>query len=203
MFQYLKGKIEEIHKDNFLIEVNNIGYKVYAPTSTLQGLNNLEGVQKIYTYVHIKEDGWTIYGFLTREELDTFELLISVSGVGPKVANGILSACSPSRFAMLIASSDVKSLSKLPGIGAKTSQRIILELKDKIDMEELLGADSFKQQEVRVGENKVVDEAVEAMISLGYSVQEAKDAVSHNYKDGQTVEIVIKNALVYIAKKKI
>lgn len=203
MFQYLKGKIEEIHKDNFLIEVNNIGYKVYAPASTLQGLSNIEGVQKIYTYVHIKEDGWTIYGFLTREELDTFELLISVSGVGPKVANGILSACSPSRFAMLIAGSDVKSLSKLPGIGAKTSQRIILELKDKIDMDELLGADSFKQQEVRVGENKVVDEAVEAMISLGYSVQEAKDAVSHNYQDGQTVEVVIKNALVYIAKKKI
>lgn len=201
MFQYLKGKIEEIHKDSFIIEVNNIGYKVYAPASTLDGLKKIEGIQKVYTYVHVKEDGWTIYGFLTREELDTFELLISISGVGPKVANGILSACSPSRFAMLIAGSDVKSLSKLPGIGAKTSQRIILELKDKIDMEDLLGAESFKDQGIKAGENKVVDEAVEAMISLGYSVQEAKDAVSHNYKDGQDVDVVIKNALAYIYTK--
>jgi Holliday junction DNA helicase RuvA len=211
MFQYLKGSIEEIFNDYCIIEVNNIGYKVAASANTLSELQKLKdkdlNEHKIFTYVHVKEDGWTIYGFLSREELKVFELLITVSGVGPKIACGILSVCSPSRFVMLVAAADVKGLSKLPGIGAKTAQRIILELKDKVNMFnnmlEETGADKLNLNGNNGGDssNNIINEAVEALLALGYSATEAKNTVSGVIKENDTIEMVIKKALTSMMKK--
>jgi Holliday junction DNA helicase RuvA len=211
MFQYLKGSIEEIFNDYCIIEVNNIGYKVSASANTLSELQKLKDAaiteHKVFTYVHVKEDGWTIYGFLSREELNVFELMITVSGIGPKIACGILSVCSPSRFIMLVAASDVKGLSKLPGIGAKTAQRLILELKDKVNMFNNMldgaSADNLNLSEMnnQDSSNHIINEAIEALLALGYSAVEAKNTISKVIKENDTIEAVIKKALTSMMKK--
>ena len=231
MFQYLKGEVVEIYKDFFILEVGNVGYKIFAPSSTIQRLIMNKEIYKIYTYVQIREDSWTIYGFKTRVELKAFELLLTVSGVGPKVACGIISGCSPKKIAMLIASSDSRSLSKLPGIGPKTAQRIILELKDKAELLELStspnnqgdynsqedgGVNNSKENEKFDDEyfdndyskepasgapSNTADEAIEALISLGYTVNEAKTAVSACYKENCSIENLIKQSLSYSGRK--
>jgi Holliday junction DNA helicase RuvA len=211
MFQYLKGTIEDIFNDYCIIEVNNIGYKVSASANTLSELQKLKDAaiteRKIFTYVHVKEDGWTIYGFLTREELNVFELLITVSGVGPKIACGILSVCSPSRFIMLVAAADAKGLSKLPGIGAKTAQRIILELKDKVNIfNNMLDGSSGDALNLNDASNldssnHVINEAIEALLALGYSAVEAKNVVSKVAKENDTIETIVKKVLTSMMKK--
>lgn len=200
MFAFIKGKLDYKGNDHIIIEANGIGYKVSTSLSTIEKIGTSDSDVKVFTHLYVREDIVQLYGFLTREELSMFELLITVSGVGPKAAASLLSAVSPSRFALAVITDDAKTLIKAQGIGNKMAQRIILELKDKIKKEQLqeTGASSFE----KTPENNAssTSEAVSALMVLGYTPLEASRAVSAVYSEEMDVETVIKNALKGLAK---
>ena len=193
MFAYLKGKLEFIGENHIIIDVTGVGYKVYTSTSTMQKLPQLHQEVKVFTYLHIREDIMDLYGFISQEQLSMFELLISVSGVGPKAALGILSTISASAFALAVVASDAKTITKAPGIGKKLAERIILELKDKIKSQELIDMQQT-QNDFAVSANES-SEAVHALVVLGYSAGEAAKAVQAVQTEGLEVEEIIKQAL--------
>ncbi len=169
------------------------------PLTTTEAIGPVNEKVTLYTYFYVREDAMNLYGFLTQEELGMFELLITVSGVGPKAAMAVISAVSPSKFGLAVITDDVKSLVKAQGIGNKMAQRIILELKDKIKKEQL--ADIGKPETVAVGkENSRVSEAVSALMVLGYTALEASKAVSAVYSDEMDLESIIKGALKGLAR---
>ena len=194
MYHYIKGTV--VHKGvNFLVIDNNgVGYRVFTSDSVLQR-TALDKNEKIYTYLHIREDVMDLYGFLTQEELSTFEMLISVSGVGPKVGLALLSAIAPSEFALAVVTGNVKTITKAPGVGPKVAQRIILELKDKLKNDKLI------QQATLLEDETVTDgnEAVSALMVLGYSQSEAKKAVAQA-GNGENTENTVKAALKLLMK---
>ena len=132
MYAYIRGSLEIKSNDHVIVEANGIGYRIFMSSNAIQRLGDLNSIVKVFTHYHVREDNISLYGFCNLEELRMFELLISVSGVGAKSAIAILSNITPSKFALAVISNDVKELTKLPGIGAKSAQRIILELKDKL-----------------------------------------------------------------------
>lgn len=197
MYSYIKGTIEEINLDHIVIENNNIGYKINASTNTIKDLQ-IGKMAKIYTKLIVREDDMSLCGFSTKEEMKMFELLTSVSKIGPKVGIGILSFGSPGQLGAYILSEDVAKLSKAPGVGKKTAERIVLELKDKIDKNSIKFEPTLlTQAPIAVSQ----DEAVDALLALGYSPQEAKEAVSKCKKDGLNTEDIIKKSLSYIMSK--
>lgn len=191
MIYYLKGTIE-IKKDSFIIiDVNGIGYKVFMPDMEMQDLQVNE-TAKIYTYMRISEDEVNLYGFLTSEELAMFELLISVGGIGSKSALKILSNISPSKFALAVISNNVGELKKLPGIGAKTAQRIILELKDKMKTEEAV-EDAVEENTIVI--EGIVKDAADALQVLGYARKDIELALEKIDTKDLSVEDIIKLGL--------
>lgn len=196
MFYYLKGIIA--HKDeNFaVVDTGGVGYKVYTSYSNLSKME-LGTPSTLYTYMHIREDIMNIYGFLSKEELDFFELLISVSGVGPKAGLAVLSTLTPGELVIAVVTNDAKSISKAPGIGKKTAERIILELKDKIKDNEAKTAIETGGYEVISGET---NEAISALIVLGYTEQEAISAVKAVDSSKTKVEDIIKDALRFLVR---
>ncbi|MGL6107952.1 Holliday junction branch migration protein RuvA [Romboutsia sp.] len=197
MYSYIKGTIEEVHLDHIVIENNNIGYKISASTNTIKDLH-LGNMAKIYTKLIVREDDMSLSGFSTKEEMKMYELLTSVSKIGPKVGLGILSFASPGQLGAYILSEDVTKLSKAPGVGKKTAERIVLELKDKIDKNNVEFEPTLLSASP-IGVSK--DEAVDALIALGYSTAEAKEAVDKCKKDGLNTEDIIKKSLTYIMGK--
>lgn len=189
MFSYIKGTLEYIGKDYAVVDVNGVGYKINTAVSTL-GESKIKDNVKMYTYLHVREDVMVLYGFPNGQELEMFELLISISGVGPKAAVSIISNVSPSKFALCLVTSDVKTLTSAQGVGIKVAQRIILELKDKIKSDQLIEVD----QEVIMPANNATSEAINALMALGYSYQEAAKAVKSVERVGD-VEGIIKAAL--------
>ncbi len=194
MFYYLKGT-PALKGENFIvIDVGGVGYKVYTSASNLATVNS--DFVTFYTYMYIREDIMDIFGFLTTEELGLFENLISVSGVGPKAALAILSALSPKDLILAIISNDTKSITKAPGVGAKIAQRIILELKGKLSDEEIketaFGTETFIHSDNFA-------EAVNALVSLGYSAQEARHAMQ-TVPENLTLEDSIMAALKNLAR---
>ncbi|MBE7029377.1 MAG: Holliday junction branch migration protein RuvA [Clostridia bacterium] len=191
MFYYIKG-IVTLKENNFLVlDVSGVGYKIYTSYTTLEKAE-INKELLCYTYTHIREDMFDIYGFYSREELKTFELLITVSGVGPKAALSILSFMPTDVFAVSVIKNDVKAITQAPGIGKKIAERIILELKDKIANSSNISEEVIKNNELP---DSAIKEAVDALMVLGYSNLEAKGAVKNvkdSYKD---VEDIIKNAL--------
>ena len=191
MFYYIKGKVT-VKENNFMVlDAGGVGYKIYTSYTTLEKAS-LNEEFLAYTYTHIREDIFDIYGFCSPEELSTFQLLITVSGVGPKMALSVLSFMPTDAFAVAVIKNDVSAITKAPGVGKKIAERIVLELKDKLaknaQYEELSAGDSLAS-----GDN--VKEAIDALMVLGYSQLEAKGAVS-NVKGSYTeVEDIIKNAL--------
>lgn len=188
MIFYLKGKIEEINLDFAVIEVNNVGYQVFLSEFSLRKLSLNQEV-KIHIYMNVKEDGIILYGFLDDSEKRFFEKLISVSKIGPKSAMAILSFHDIKNLPEYIINKNSKAISKFPGIGLKTAERIILELKDKLDgfyLEPNLINNSYKNFDIK-------KEALEALESLGYSTIDAKVAIENINAD--TVEETIKQAL--------
>ena len=191
MFYYIKGKVT-LKENNFMvIDVNGAGYKIYTSFTTLERAT-LNEEFLAYTYTHIREDIFDIYGFCSLEELNTFQMLITVSGVGPKAALSILSFMPTDIFALSVIKNDISAITKAPGIGKKTAERIVLELKDKI-------AKTSNYEELAENgislPNDVIKEAIDALMVLGYSQLEAKGAVT-NVKDSfNNVEDIIKNAL--------
>lgn len=194
MFAYINGNLKQKGNDYLVLDVNGIGYKVNTSLNTLNQAGILEDTIKVHTYMYVREDQLSIYGFSTREELSIFEKLISVSGVGPKAALALLSAISPSKFSLAVITNDAKTLTKAQGIGSKMAQRIILELKDKINKENL-GFMKINEGSLKQSGNNTVSEAVDALMVLGYSAQESNKIVLSVYEEGKNVESIIKDCL--------
>lgn len=196
MYAYIFGKFVSRGNDYIIIEAGGIGYKVYTSLSTIEAAGQPGQEFKAYTYLYIREDIMSLYGFATQEELKTFELLLTVSGVGPKAALALLSTLSPSKFSLAVITDDVKTLTRAQGIGAKTAQRIILELKDKIKKEQLAfsGSEKFEKESTSSNGNRL-SEAVSALMVLGYTAAEASRAVASVYSDELDLETIIKNSL--------
>ena len=197
MYSYIKGTVEEIYLDRIVLENNGIGYEINVSSFTAQSVQKGKDA-KIFTKLIVREDDMSLCGFASRKELEMFKLLTSVSKIGPKVGLGILSCATPPQLSAYILSEDIAKLSKCPGVGKKTAERIILELKDKVDKESAeFEATLFNQAPTGLE----LDEAVEALLALGYSNVEAKEAVQKFIKDGLKTEDLIKKALTYLMTK--
>ncbi|OPX43087.1 holliday junction ATP-dependent DNA helicase RuvA [Ruminiclostridium hungatei] len=201
MFAYIKGTLEARSNDSIIVEAGGIGYRIFTALSTINSVGQLSSQVKIYTHYYVREDIAVLYGFHTLEELGMFDMLISVSGVGPKAAISMISTLSPSRFALAVVAQDTKSLSKAPGIGPKMAQRIILELKDKISKEQLTAGSQQEAGPVLPdGSQSAATEAVSALMVLGYSSFEASGAVNKAYREGMGVEELIMLSLKSLSK---
>lgn len=197
MIAYIKGILEIKTKGYIVVETNGIGYKIFMPESTITKLgNNGEKVQ-IYTFMRVREDDVSLYGFITNEELRMFELLLSVSGIGAKGALTILSNITPSQFALAVISNDIGILKKLPGIGPKTAQRVILELKDKLKKEQEITVSDEEESSLQnaILEDEKVQEAISALQVLGYSKKEIMQALEKIDMKSLSVEDIIRKGL--------
>lgn len=196
MFAYIKGILESKNENYIVIDVNGIGYKIFMPSSGINRLPETGKIVKVHTYYHVREDNISLYGFNTQEELKMFELLISVSGIGTKSALAILSEISPSSFALSVISGDVTALVKIPGIGNKTAQRMILELKDKLKTEQAITKNSIKNADIGYSNNQNnISEASSALQVLGYTKKEIDKVLSSSDLNGLSIEDIIKEAL--------
>ena len=198
MYAYIKGELAEKNIDHIVVEAGGIGYLIYVPAQSIDYLPD-EGDQiKVYTYLYIREDAMVLYGFLTKDDLEIFKMLITVSGIGPKGGLGILSTLSADDLRFAILSGDSKTISKAPGIGAKTAQRVIIDLQDKMSLEEAFekklenNADGVQ----KTLNSSIKNDAVLALSALGYSSAESLKAVSKvDITDDMDVEDVLKLAL--------
>jgi holliday junction DNA helicase RuvA len=196
MYAYIKGKLEVRGGDYVIIEAGGIGYKVFTSLSTIEAAGQPGHEFKAFTHLYVREDIMSLYGFATQEELGMFELLLTVSGVGPKAALALLSAVSPSKFGLAVITDDTKTLTRAQGIGAKMAQRIILELKDKIKKEQLaLNTVVGFEKATAMGGSSRLSEAVSALMVLGYTPFEANKAVAAVYSDDLDLETIIMNSL--------
>ena len=177
MIAYIKGQLTEVNTDSIVVEHHGLGYQIFVPTSVLDQVPMVGDDIKVYTYLYVREDLMCLYGFMSKDDLNIFKLLISVSGIGPKGALGILSAISPDNLRFAVLAGDAKTISKAPGIGAKTAQRLIIELKDKLKLEDML-----EPSDNSAGTNAPIasdskNEAVLALVALGYSQAESLAAI--------------------------
>ena len=191
MIGYVRGTVSHVFIDHCFLDVQGIGYRVYMAGSTRQKLV-VGKAATLFTHMHVREDAMLLYGFYTQDEYDLFLTLISINGIGPKVAMGILSAVDPQQFRIAIRTKNMSILTKLPGIGKKTAERMILELKDKIgDATE----DEVAEVNEIVASGDMLDEAILALVALGYNQNEIMPVVKKVGKNAQSVENVIKLAL--------
>ncbi len=198
MIGYIKGILEESRVGRVVVDVNGFGIIVGVSESVRENLPSIGENVKLYTHTAVREDDISLYGFLSRDDLDFFENLITVSGVGPKVALGLLGCFPASEVKYLVLTGDSTKLSKAPGIGKKTAERIILELKDKVSRDDILTLDSVTT-EVSAKLPEAAADAVSALISLGYSRTEAERAVSQSGPfEGKDVNLILKAALQHL-----
>ena len=201
MFAYVNGFLEDATVDNAVIDVNGFGINVRISADTASRLPGIGEEVRLYTYTYVKEDAFLLYGFLSRSDLEMFKLCITVSGIGPKGALAILSVMDADSLRFAIMSGDAKAISRAPGVGARTAQRLILELKDKLSLE-----DAFEQKLAK-NDNPVQNkakgaknEAIEALVALGYSSSEALKALNGiEITDDIDVEDILKAALKNMA----
>lgn len=176
MIGYIKGAVEGISADYILLECHDIGYQIYTSGMALARIT-MHQEMKIYTYLHVREDGVTLFGFPTTEELNTFKLLIGVSGIGPKVALAVLSALTVQELALAVMAGDTKTITKANGIGAKGAARLIMELKDKMQVEDAFATTEIPDTtDIAISQDSIQD-TVMALVSLGYSDTEALKAI--------------------------
>lgn len=202
MYAYIKGTLEIKTTGYVVVETNNgIGYKIFISESAIERLGEIGSSVKVFTYMRVREDDISLYGFNTNEELRMFELLLSVSGIGAKSAINILSNITPSSFALAVITNDVNTLKKLPGIGAKSAQRVILELKDKLKTEEAEAKiENSKEIQVAIKEDDKVQEAMSALQVLGYSKKEIEVAMQKIDTSALSVEDIIRKGLNNLAR---
>lgn len=191
MIGYVKGIVTHIFLSSAFVNVHGVGYRVHAPVSTLSRLAVGEEAL-LFTYMNVREDAVVLYGFLTQDEYDLFMLLIGVNGVGPKVANGILSADRTDRLRLAVANKEIGVLTKMPGIGKKTAERIVLELQDKIGTGDSAAGTAASAEPAVSG---IGDEVTAALTGLGYSIQEAGPVVERLAPDYETVEDLLRACL--------
>lgn len=206
MISYVKGLLAAIEEDTIIVEAGNLGIAVHVPLTVLEALPGIGKEVTVHTYFQVREDAMSLYGFLNRQDRDMFKQLIGVNGVGPKAALGILSALRPDDLRMAIVTGDAKAIARAQGIGPKTAQRVILDLKDKISVEEALhhfgsGADSGAGPAVSMaGMAEASREAVQALVALGYTNMEASKAVKQvEATENMTAEEVLKASLRYLS----
>ena len=194
MYAYIYGQIIEKEPENLIVEANQIGYNIHIAPGMVPRFPEVGQMAKIYTYTSVREDAFWLYGFTSKDELNLFKLLITVSGIGPKGAMGILSVMDVDTLRLAILSQDAKMIAKAPGVGAKSASRIVLELKDKVKPEDVIG--SSTQSEDSSAAAVVRQEASEALVALGYTVSDAYRVLQQiEITEETTVETVIKTAL--------
>lgn len=201
MYAYLKGTIEEITEDNLVLEVNQVGYNIKISARTANLLDGIGSFAKIYTYTLVREDAFNLYGFLTKDDLEIFKKLITVNGIGPKGGLAILSVMSADELRFAILSGDSKAISKAPGIGAKTAERVILDLKDKVSLQDAISPKEDLSISSLSGEGASAEknEAIEALVALGYPASDALKAVKQvEISADADVEDILKAALKYL-----
>ena len=201
MLAYIKGSLEIKTTGYVVVETNGIGYKIFMSETAIERLGEIGCIVKIHTYMRVREDDVSIFGFNTNEELRMFELLLSVSGIGAKSAITILSNISPSSFALAVISNDINTLKKLPGIGVKSAQRVILELKDKLKTEEAISkSEPTEEIKIAIHEDEKVSEAISALQVLGYSRKEIETAMQKMDTTSLSVEDIIRRGLNNLAR---
>ncbi len=194
MISYIKGELTEILEDGVVVEASGVGYYIMVPASLFRELPKTGSPVKLFTHFQVKEDAMSLYGFFRRDDVRMFRMLIGVNGIGPKAALGILSVLTPDELRFAVLAEDAAAISRAPGIGKKTAQKCILELKDKLSLAEAIQL-KLSQNAQASSENEEVyrDEAVQALASLGYSASDAMRAV--RAATGSSVEELIKSAL--------
>lgn len=199
MFAYISGILEDVDAENAVIDVNGVGFNVRISADTASRLPGIGETLKLYTYTQVREDSFSLYGFLSRNDLNIFKQCITVNGIGPKGALAILSTLDADSLRFAIMSGDTKAIAKAPGIGTRTAERLIIDLKDKIKID-----DSMIDREIQI-QNAVSDndprrtEAVDALVALGYGRTESVKAVS-NVPNADTLDAgaILKAALKYL-----
>ena len=202
MIAYLQGIVAGITDTKVILDVNHIGFQVFMSSRDIQAMPGQGEEARIYTYLNVKEDAMQLYGFLSQDDLDVYKLLLNVSGIGPKGGLGILSAMTADDLRFAVLSEDAKSIAKAPGIGAKTAQKLILELKDKLNLE-----DAFEKKlentaaaSVKAGLDDAKSEAVQALVALGYSNSDALKSVRKaEITSDMDTETILKLALKQMA----
>lgn len=201
MFAYIKGKIEVKSNDFIVIETAGIGYKIFMSNSAIDKLPEIGQEVKIHTHYHVREDNISLYGFITNDELRMFELLIGVSGIGAKSAITMLSNITPSGFALAVISDDTSKLVKIPGIGAKSAARIILELKDKLKTEQAItNKEQTNEIKQAVQQDNKQEEITSALQVLGYTRKEIEKVIDQIGLTTISIEDGIRKALAILGK---
>ena len=199
MIAYIKGRIAEILEDRVILEAGAMGYNIFMPMASAESVLRKGDEVKLHTYLNVREDAMQLFGFLTRDDLNTFKLLLGVNGIGPKAALGVLSGLTADELRFAVLADDVKTISRAPGIGKKTAQKLILELKDKMDLQEAFELKTEHVREVQGNGSELSDarkEAVEALTALGYSGADALRAVKKvDMTPEMDVETLLKAAL--------
>jgi len=193
MFDYLNGYIAETAEDHIVIDIGGIGYKVFSSANTISDLR-VSNKAKIFTHLHVKEDDIVLYGFSSRNEMEIFKLLISVSGIGPKAAISLLSCLKPNEVILAIGTKNIKAFTQAPGIGKKIAERIMLELRDKININAEIMTDANT-----VSSNNL-PEVIDALMSLGYSYNEASLAFSKVKDKEKPLDTLIKESLKQLSR---
>ncbi|PKM96008.1 MAG: Holliday junction branch migration protein RuvA [Firmicutes bacterium HGW-Firmicutes-1] len=201
MIAYIKGTLDTVGEDRIVIDFNNMGYEVKIPLSIISQLPPIGDEVKVYTYLYVREDAMLLYGFLTNDDLNVFKLLLTVNGIGPKGALAILSALTPDALRFAVVTGDDIAISKAPGIGKKTAQRLIIDLKDKLKLKDYGDTISKEAQAYSSSfdSNDSLHEAIAALISLGYSNTEAVKATK-GLSGADQVEDILKHALKQLAR---
>ena len=196
MISYIRGELAAVETEKVIVDVGGVGYGIYMPGQAMGLLPQPGNEVKIHTYLNVREDAMQLFGFLTRDDLEVFKLVIGVSGIGPKGGLSILSHLTPDDLRFAVLSGDVKAISAAPGIGKKTAEKLIIELKDKLNIEDVLthAADSSAAA-VPVNNGGIQSEAVQALVALGYGSTESLRAVKQVELDNATVKDVLKEAL--------
>lgn len=199
MICYIRGKLAEVGEDHVVVDVGGVGYGIYMSVHSISLLGRAGDEVRIYTYLNVKEDAMQLYGFLTKDDLQVFKLLIGVSGIGPKGGQAILSVLSPDDLRFAVLANDVKAISSAPGIGRKTAEKVILELKDKLKIEDTLNHALAEEEEaspVTEHVHEIQSEAVQALVALGYGSTESLKAVKRvELAEEMGVEELLKQAL--------
>ncbi len=200
MISYIRGELVSIEEEKVVVEVNGVGFGIFMPAQSMNLLPSIGEEVKLHTYMNVREDAMQLFGFLTKDDLKVFKLVIGVSGIGPKGGLSILSHLSPDELRFAVMSHDAKVISGAPGIGKKTAEKLIIELKDKLNMDDVLGriSDTSDTTVIHVS-NQIQTEAVQALVALGYGNTEALRAVKKvEVQEDATVEEILKQALKYI-----
>ena len=200
MISYIRGELAAIEEEKVIVDVGGVGYGIYMPGPSMGRLPSIGSEVKLHTYLNVREDAMQLFGFLTRDDLTIFKLVLGVSGIGPKGGLSILSKLTPDDLRFAVLAGDAKAISAAPGIGKKTAEKLIIELKDKLSMDDVIqGQESAEEISYQGGISGVQTDAVQALTALGYGSTESLRAVKQvEITEDMDVEIVLKQALKYM-----